>query len=162
MPELSVNLPLGSVTLVKADVQIIKLNWRRDHKEERSQLFKYAHAEPTRYFASPLDNFPLPLNSKKAVFQKQLWQQVVEIPHGEALTYGDVTKNFSAAPGGSTCGQNSIPIIPPCHRIIGANDKLTGYTSAGSTRTKSFLLDLESRQTELPLTTMPHKSESPT
>lgn len=106
MPELSVNLPLGSVTLVKADVQIIKLNWRRDHKEERSQLFKYAHAEPTRYFASPLDNFPLPLNSKKAIFQKQLWQQVVEIPHGEALTYGDVKKTFlhhpAAAPATET------------------------------------------------------------
>jgi hypothetical protein len=86
MPELSVNLPLGSVTLVEADVQIIKLNWRRD----------------------------------------------------------------------------PIPIIPPCHWIISANDKLTGYTGAGSTRTKSFLLDLESHQTELPLTTTPHKSESPT
>ena len=162
MPELSVNSSLGPVTLVEADGAIIELNWRQAYKEERSQLFKSAHAEPTSYFPGPLDNFSLPLNPKKAVFQKQAWQQMVEIPHAEALTYGDVAKNLSSSPGGGACGRNPMPTITPCHPIIGANDKVAGYTGAGDTRTKSFLLDLESHQTELPLTTMPHKSESPT
>jgi methylated-DNA-[protein]-cysteine S-methyltransferase len=154
MPELSVNSPLGPVTLVEADGAIIELNLRQDYKEERSQLFKYVHAEPTSYFAGQLDNFPLPLNPKKAIFQKRVWKQVVEIPREEALTYGDVAKSFSASPGGGACGRNPIPIITPCHRIIGANDRLAGYTGAGGTRTKSFFLDLESHQTELPLTTI--------
>jgi hypothetical protein len=70
MPELSVNSPLGPVTLVEADGAIIELNWRQDYKEERSQPFKYVHAEPTSYFAGQLDNFP-PLNPKNAIFQKR-------------------------------------------------------------------------------------------
>jgi methylated-DNA-[protein]-cysteine S-methyltransferase len=164
MPELTVNSPLGPLTLVEADGAIIELDWRPAHKEERSQLLKSAHAELTCYFAGQLDNFSFPLNPEGTVFQKRVWHQMVEIPYGEALTYGDVAKNLSSSPRavGGACGQNPIPIIIPCHRIIGANDKLIGYTGAGGTRTKSFLLDLESHQAELPLATVPHKSESPT
>ena len=78
---------------------------------------------------------------------------MVEIPYGQALTYGDVAKTLSSSPTGRRYGlwPQSIPIIIPCHRIMGAKGKLTGYTGAGGTKTKSFLLDLESHQARLPL-----------
>jgi methylated-DNA-[protein]-cysteine S-methyltransferase len=164
MPELTVTSPLEPLTLVEADGAIIELDWGQTHNEERSQLLKSAQAELTSYFTGELENFSLPLNPVETVFQKKVWHQMVEIPYGEALKYGDVAKNLSSSPRavGGACGRNPIPIIIPCHRIIGTNDKLTGYTSAGGTKTKSFLLDLESHQAELPLANMAHKSESPT
>jgi methylated-DNA-[protein]-cysteine S-methyltransferase len=164
MPELTVNSPLGPLTLVEADGAIVELDWRQAHKEGPSQLLKSAQDELASYFAGELDNFSVPLNPEGTDFQKRVWQQMVEIAYGNALTYGDVAKNLSSSPRavGGACGKNPIPIIIPCHRIIGANDKLTGYTGAGGTKTKSFLLDLESHQAELPLANMAHNSESPT
>jgi methylated-DNA-[protein]-cysteine S-methyltransferase len=164
MPELTVNSPLGPLILIEANGAIIELDWRQAVKEEQTQLLKSAQAELAAYFAGELDDFSLPLNPNGTVFQKRVWQQMVETPYGAAVTYGDVAKNLSSSPRavGGACGRNPIPIIIPCHRIIGANDKLTGYTGAGGTKTKSFLLDLESHQAELPLAHMAPNSESPT
>ena len=161
MPELTVNSPLGPLTLTETDGAIIELDWRQASKEERSRLLKSAQAELTSYFAGELEKFSLPLNPKGTDFQKQVWLQMIEIPYGKALTYGNVAKSLSSSPRavGGACGRNPIPIVIPCHRVIGANHKLTGYTGAGGTKTKSFLLGLESYQAELPLA---HKSESPT
>jgi methylated-DNA-[protein]-cysteine S-methyltransferase len=159
MPELTVNSPLGPLTLIEADGAIIGLDWRYAVKEERSNLLKTGKAELEAYFTSALETFSLPVNPQGTAFQKQVWQQMIEIPYGQALTYGDVAKNLSSSPRavGTACGRNPIPIIIPCHRIMGANGKLTGYTGAGGTKTKSFLLDLESHQARLPLA---DKSES--
>jgi methylated-DNA-[protein]-cysteine S-methyltransferase len=160
MPELTVNSPLGPLTLIEADGAIIELDWRRAVKEEPSKFLKTGKDELEGYFSAELKTFSLPVNPKGTAFQKQVWEQMVKIPYGQVLTYGNVAKTLSSSPRavGTACGRNPIPIIIPCHRFMGANGKLTGYTGAGGTKTKSFLLDLESHQARLPLA---YKSESP-
>ncbi|NKB20345.1 MAG: methylated-DNA--[protein]-cysteine S-methyltransferase [Alphaproteobacteria bacterium] len=153
MRELSVNSPLGPLTVIEADGAIIELDWRRTKNEESSLLLETAADEISHYFNGSLKTFSVPLNPVGTEFQKSVWQQMCEIPYGEALSYGDVAKRLSSSPRavGTACGRNPIPIIIPCHRIVGANGSMTGYTGAGGTKTKSFLLDLESNQAALPL-----------
>lgn len=153
MPECTVNSPLGPLTLIEQDGAIIELDWRRARQEESSSLLASARDELENYFAGALKTFSIPLNPKGTPFQKRVWQQMVEIPYGEALTYGEVARNLSSSPRavGTACGRNPVPIIIPCHRIVGAGGNLTGYTGAGGIRTKSFLLELETNQPQLDL-----------
>lgn len=153
MPECTVNSPIGPLALIEQDGAIIELDWRRARQEESSSLLSSARDELENYFAGALKTFSIPLNPKGTPFQKRVWQQMVEIPYGEALTYGEVARNLSSSPRavGTACGRNPVPIIIPCHRIVGAGGKLTGYTGAGGIRTKSFLLELETNQPQLDL-----------
>tara|TARA_Y100001936_G_scaffold254029_1_gene323727 strand:- start:22928 stop:23167 length:240 start_codon:yes stop_codon:yes gene_type:complete len=73
---------------------------------------------------------------------------MLEIPFAAVRTYGDISKILSSSPRavGTACGLNPIPIIIPCHRVVGANGALTGYSGAGGVKTKAFLLEHESGQ----------------
>ncbi len=95
MPECTVNSPLGPLTLIEQDSAIIELDWRRARQEESSSLLSSARDELENYFAGALKTFSIPLNPKGTPFQKRVWQQMVEIPYGEALTYGEVARNLS-------------------------------------------------------------------
>ena len=81
-------------------------------------------------------------------FQKTVWKYLQQIPFGKLETYGNIAKNLktSARAVGNAVAKNPISIIVPCHRVIGANGKLTGY--AGGIDRKNFLLELESRSSE--------------
>jgi methylated-DNA-[protein]-cysteine S-methyltransferase len=114
-----------------------------------------ALCEPIRqlraYFAGELEAFDLPLSPKGTPFQQQVWKELLKIPYGETISYGEVAKrignpNASRAVGLAN-GSNPIPIIIPCHRVIGSNGKLTGY--GGGLPIKEKLLALERRQLRL-------------
>ena len=100
------------------------------------------------YFAGELKNFDLQLMPKGTAFQESVWQALTEIPYGETWSYGQLASNIEK-PGasravGAANGVNPIPVIIPCHRVIGASGKLTGF--GGGIETKQFLLELESGQ----------------
>ena len=110
--------------------------------------------EPIRqlraYFAGDLESFDLPL-SPAAQFQLAVWKRLCEIPYGETISYGELARrignpNASRAVGLAN-GSNPIPIVIPCHRVIGSNGKLTGY--GGGLPIKEKLLALERRQLRL-------------
>lgn len=145
MPEHTVDTPLGPLTLVENDGAIVKIDWGRTRTEVHSTLLNTAASEITRYFTGDLKSFSIPVNPTGTKFQNRVWQQMHEIPYGHVLTYGAIAQSLSSSPRaiGGACGRNPIPIIIPCHRIIGAKGKLTGYTGLGGTKTKLFLLDLE-------------------
>lgn len=99
------------------------------------------------YFAGKRKDFDLPLAANGTPFQQQAWQQLSNIPYGETISYSEQAKrmgdkNKSRAIGLAN-GRNPISIIIPCHRVIGANGKLTGY--AGGLDRKAFLLEFEKR-----------------
>ena len=100
----------------------------------------------TAYFERDLKEFDLPLNPAGSDFQKSVWGQLLEIGYGDTASYGEVAKrlgksNAASRAVGLANGSNPIPIVIPCHRIIGADGSLTGY--AGGLERKRTLLDLE-------------------
>ena len=111
--------------------------------------------EPIRqlraYFAGDLESFDLPLVPAGTTFQLDVWNRLCEIPYGETISYGELARrlgnpNASRAVGLAN-GSNPIPIVIPCHRVIGSNGKLTGY--GGGLPIKEKLLALERRQLRL-------------
>jgi methylated-DNA-[protein]-cysteine S-methyltransferase len=111
--------------------------------------------EPIRqlraYFAGQLENFDLALAPQGTPFQRTVWDELCRIPYSETISYGELAKrignpNASRAVGLAN-GSNPIPIIIPCHRVIGSNGKLTGY--GGGLPIKEKLLALERRQLQL-------------
>ena len=99
------------------------------------------------YLAGERRKFDLPLAPQGTPFQKRVWAELLEISYGQTRTYRDVAlavgcpKGFRAV--GMACNRNPIPMIIPCHRVVGAGGALTGY--AGGTEWKQTLLDLEQK-----------------
>jgi methylated-DNA-[protein]-cysteine S-methyltransferase len=103
------------------------------------------------YFAGELETFDLPLAPEGTPFQQTVWNELCKIPYGQTVSYGDLARrignpNASRAVGLAN-GSNPIPIVIPCHRVIGSNGKLTGY--GGGLPIKEKLLALERRQLRL-------------
>ena len=110
--------------------------------------FQQAKSWLAAYFAkSPLPALP-PLAPKGSEFRQKVWEQLLAIPYGKTVTYGDIAKTLKAngvsaaaqAVGGAV-GHNPISILIPCHRVVGSNGSLTGY--AGGVHIKKALLELE-------------------
>lgn len=100
------------------------------------------------YFAGELKAFNLPLAPKGTDFQESVWQALTLIPFGQTWSYGQLAayigKPKASRAVGAANGVNPIPVIIPCHRVIGSSGKLTGF--GGGIETKQFLLELESGQ----------------
>ena len=97
-----------------------------------------------QYFSREKPDFLPPLKLEGTAFQKQVWNLLLEIPYGETATYGDLAKRMgckSAQAVGGAVGRNPVSVLIPCHRVMGAGGKLTGY--AGGVEKKEFLLNLE-------------------
>ena len=97
------------------------------------------------YFSGERVDFDLPLDAGGTPFQRRVWQALTEIPYGRTSTYGEIARRLgrprAARAVGGANNRNPLPVVVPCHRVIGAGGSLTGY--AGGLRIKRFLLDLE-------------------
>lgn len=105
-----------------------------------------AELQLAQYFAGDRTEFDLPLANDGTQFQQKVWGELRRIPYGETASYGDIARRLGYEPVvsravGAANGANPIPIIVPCHRVIGSNGSLTGY--AGGLERKKVLLDLE-------------------
>ncbi len=103
------------------------------------------------YFAGELEIFDLPLAPEGTPFQLAVWRRLNDIPYGETISYGELARRLgnpkASRAVGLANGANPIPIVIPCHRVIGSNGKLTGY--GGGLPIKEKLLALERRQLRL-------------
>jgi methylated-DNA-[protein]-cysteine S-methyltransferase len=97
------------------------------------------------YFAQKLTKFDLPLRPEGTPFQLAVWGKLQRIPYGEVISYGELARRIGKPQAsravGAANGKNPIPIVIPCHRVIGSNGKLTGY--GGGLPIKEALLKLE-------------------
>jgi methylated-DNA-[protein]-cysteine S-methyltransferase len=126
---------------------------RRQHEPgwlESPEKFRKVRKQLDDYFAGRLDRFDVPLAPKGTEFQETVWQALTEIPFGETWSYGELARRIGKPKAsravGAANGVNPIPIIIPCHRVIGASGKLTGF--GGGLLTKQYLLDLEARRSQ--------------
>ena len=117
-------------------------DWLKD-----SSPFKEVRSQLDSYFAGEREEFDLPLLPKGTQFQESVWQALTEVPYGETWSYGQLASHIGRPKAsravGAANGLNPIPIIIPCHRVIGSSGKLTGF--GGGLETKQYLLSLESR-----------------
>lgn len=117
-----------------------------ENSEHNPDFFQKTIQQLTEYFQGKRQQFDIKLNPQGTDFQKKVWQQLQAIDYGETQSYADVAdkvggKNYTRAVGGAN-NKNPIPIIIPCHRVVGKNGSLVGF--AGGIEVKSHLLELES------------------
>lgn len=135
--------PFGPLTLTEGEGRITALGWGGGAGAPETPVLVAAADQLERYFAGNLQTFDLPLDMGEG-FKRDFLSALNAIPYGEIRTYGDLARSLgvSAQAIGQACGANRIPILIPCHRVLGAAS-LGGYSGAGGVETKVALLRLE-------------------
>ena len=152
-----IDSPLGQILLVGDGTNLTELNFQAGTHpteigadwQQDAAPFAEAIAQLQAYFSGDLHTFDLPLQPDGTPFQQQVWQQLQAIPYGQTTSYGELAhclgKPITAARAvGAANGANPIPLIIPCHRVIGSDGRLTGY--GGGLPIKEALLAHEQGQ----------------
>lgn len=120
-------------------------DWARPGGPEDPAALRWATAQLDEYLAGARRVFQLPLDIRGTPFQRRAWSVVAQIPYGHTMTYGEVAARLgqpgAARAVGAAMGQNPLPIVIPCHRVVGAQGRLVGY--AGGLPLKVALLAQE-------------------
>jgi methylated-DNA-[protein]-cysteine S-methyltransferase len=142
---MGVKTPVGPLTLVERDGALIQVRWGEAKAEQETPLLATAKVQLDGYFFCGLHNFELPLSPAGSDFDKKVWQAMLEIPYGRTRTYGEIATAIggTARDVGQACGRNPIPIIIPCHRVVGADGAMIGYSGGAGVESKVALLALE-------------------
>jgi len=152
--------PLGRLVLESDGVALTRIWFPGDRRRpgarlarrEDLEIFVALRADLAAYFAGQDVAFDLPLAAGGTAFQQQVWTELRRIPWGATTTYAELAQRIGRPRAfravGAANGQNPLPIIVPCHRVIGSNGRLTGF--AGGLAAKRWLLELE----KAPLTTV--------
>ena len=149
------NSPIGELRIVEHDGAITQIEFTpfresdgrpRGDRDDQHPVLVEACRQLTAYFARDLKEFDLPLAPVGSAFQQLVWEQLRGVGYGETASYGEIAArlgktNAASRAVGLANGRNPIPIVIPCHRVIGANGTLTGY--AGGLDRKQTLLGLE-------------------
>ncbi|MCP4573478.1 MAG: methylated-DNA--[protein]-cysteine S-methyltransferase [bacterium] len=145
--------PLGVLTLESDGRALLRIRlpeetWCPDPRENRRPglaPFATAVEQLRAYFGGDLRTFDLALAPRGTAFQTQVWRELLTIPYGETTTYTELARRLGRPTAcravGAANGRNPLPIIVPCHRVIGSDSRLTGY--AGGLDAKRRLLVLE-------------------
>ena len=139
--------PIGPLTLTAAGDALLSLTFGGVPTPGGcpTPLLERAVRELEEYFVGERRAFTIPLSPVGTAFQKKVWSALLEIPYGGTATYGEIAARIGKPGGAIAVGQansrNPIPILIPCHRVIGSNGKLVGYT--GGMHIKEALLGIE-------------------
>ena len=136
--------PIGDVTIFEVDDAIVSLDWGwagLDAGGNGSPLLHRARDQLDAYFDGALTAFDLPLAPPGTPYRQKVWQALCDIPFGQTRSYLDIARAAGGSPRsvGQANGNNPIPIIIPCHRVV-ATTHLGGYSGAGGLDTKRWLL----------------------
>ncbi len=151
----TMNSPVGKLTLVGSDAGLAAVLWEDDESkpleraagrlDSRHPVLRQAQQELQEYFAGQRRTFTVKLDPSGTQFQNKVWNALRTIPFGETRSYGQIADQIGSRKAvravGAANGRNPLPIIVPCHRVIGADGTLTGF--AGGLAIKARLLALE-------------------
>lgn len=156
-----VDSPVDRLKLVASDKGLVAVLWENDSPKRvkleealdgtNHPILARTEEQLKEYFAGKRKLFSIPLDIRGTPFQRHVWQVLQTIPFGETRTYSDLAKQLGNPAAtravGAANGRNPVSIIVPCHRVIGASGKLTGF--AGGLAAKAHLLGLEGRDMSL-------------
>jgi methylated-DNA-[protein]-cysteine S-methyltransferase len=137
--------PVGPLRLRADDDALVELMFAAGSRRDESPILAATCRQLDEYFAGERTDFDVPLRLEGSPWEQRVWDALLSIGYGETTSYGALAARLDA-PGsaravGAANGRNPVSIIVPCHRVIGASGKLTGY--GGGLERKSALLDLE-------------------
>jgi methylated-DNA-[protein]-cysteine S-methyltransferase len=143
--------PVGKLRLVSNGESLVAIEFENlqtaaiEGEERIDHVLKACGDQLKEYFAGKRQHFDLPLAPTGTEFQKNVWQALTAIPYGELRSYRDIAESLEKPKAvravGAANGRNSLPIVVPCHRVIGSDGSLTGF--AGGLDAKRVLLRLE-------------------
>ena len=153
--------PVGKLKLIASDKGLSAILWENDKprrvrlgpatENEKHPVLLETERQLNDYFAGKRQSFSLELDPQGTEFQQKVWAALRTIPFGETRSYSQIARQIKSPKAvravGAANGKNPISIVTPCHRVIGADGKLTGF--AGGLENKARLLALESRQSFL-------------
>ena len=148
--------PVGRLRLIASGEALVGIWFEHGRDASRSRpdltradspILESTRVQLEEYFAGQRREFDLPLDPRGTDFQRRVWRQLLRIPYGETTSYGALARELGDAGAsravGLANGSNPIPIVIPCHRVIGADGSLTGF--GGGLPIKQALLELESQ-----------------
>ena len=143
MPRLTIATPTGPLTITESGGAITAVSWSGDGRDS-TDLLRRAERQLDAYFHGQLKEFDLPLTVSGSDLQRAVCDAMREIPFGETRTYGELARRLGvpAQAIGQACGGNPIPVIIPCHRVLGATS-LGGFSGGTGIETKVALLKHE-------------------
>ena len=144
-----VDTPVGNLLLASNGEGLTSIEFRGEPRASwvpgADPVLTEAESQLRAYFAKKLRAFDLPLLPRGTPFQLEVWRALQEIPYGETRSYSQIATRIGRPAAvravGAANGANPLPIVVPCHRVIGSNGSLTGF--GGGMTAKRFLLDLE-------------------
>ena len=152
---MNVDSPIGPLEIeVDEDGRLTTVSFRALHGDRGAHppgslaTLGMTEAQLSEYFSGKRQTFDIPLNLKGTEFQLAVWNELLRIPYGDTITYAELARRIGRPSAiravGAANGANPIPVIVPCHRVIGSNGTLTGY--GGGIERKQWLLALEGRR----------------
>jgi len=147
------NSPLGRILVARNADGLTRINFQDGTEaispqagwREQAAALVNATAQLEAYFRGELRQFEIPLAPEGTAFQRQVWQAMKAIPYGQTITYAELARQVgrpqAARAVGGASSRNPLPVVVPCHRVVGSDGSLTGY--AGGLHLKQALLDLE-------------------
>ena len=151
--------PIGKLALIADDDLLRGVYFEQSRhggppdglKHGTNKIIDRTRRQLDAYFAGKRTEFDLPLGAEGTQFQKKVWKALTRIPYGATRSYGEIAAKIGAPQAsravGAANGRNPIPVIVPCHRVIGSTGALTGF--GGGMDRKRFLLALEGRDADL-------------
>jgi methylated-DNA-[protein]-cysteine S-methyltransferase len=155
----SLDTPIGNLWMACSEQGVCKLvfpgegakakieRWLAEHQPTptltaANTLLERTEAELDEYFAGTRRAFTLPLDFQGSAFHQRVWRALTQIPHGHTFSYGKLAQELDAPKAaravGAACGANPVPIIAPCHRVLGSDGSLHGF--GGGLPVKAWLL----------------------
>jgi methylated-DNA-[protein]-cysteine S-methyltransferase len=151
LPQLSLHTPVGPVTVSAEDERIVAVDWGWGRDQEATPVLLRAKAWLQDYFDGAVKPMDLPLDPFGTPYRCRVWQAIGEIPCGAAWSYRHVSETVGGSPRsiGTAMATNPIPLLIPCHRVVGSGALgrlvIGGYSGGDGIETKRFLLDHEAR-----------------
>lgn len=140
--------PIGTIEIVATDEYLQEVNFVKNVKiinYESNDITELVKKELYEYFFDGRKAFSLVPKLFGTEFQNKVWKKLMQIPYGKTVTYKDIAQEINCPKGyraiGNANNKNRLPIIVPCHRVIGSDGKLVGY--AGGMEIKKYLIDHE-------------------